>query len=166
MGKMKEQQLEMFYEDVAPEVIVEEDIMNFFDMHPDWNDLDVTYEVEYNDTMTPITLEEFDAMVAPVAASWKGVSEAETRDYNNMWEETVHSGPWISDWDQHDHLGWEEIKPLTSPTESDMLRKEIQELTETLYTQYKRVAELTDEVNSLKQKLETVTSIHTNTRKF
>lgn len=144
MGKMKEQQMEMFFEDVAPELIIEEDIMNAFDIHPDWNDLDVTYTVEYNDTMTPITLEEFDSMVAPVAATWTGVSEAEQRDY----------------------IMWEETKPLTTQSESDMLRKEIQELTETLYKQYKRVAELTDEVNSLKQKLETVTSIHSNTRKF
>ena len=150
MGKMKETQLEMFewdenlFQDVAEELLVEEDIMNAFDIHPDWNDLDVTYTVEYNDTMTPITLEEFDSMVAPVAATWAGVSEAEQRDY----------------------IMWEETKPLTTQTESDMLRKEIQELTETLYKQYKRVAELTDEVNSLKQKLETVTSIHSNTRKF
>jgi hypothetical protein len=141
MGKMKEQQMEMFFEDVAPELIIEEDIMNAFDIHPDWNDLDVTYTVEYNDTMTPITLEEFDTMVAP---SWTGVSVSEQRDY----------------------IMWEETKPLTSQSESDMLRKEIQELTETLYKQYKRVAELTDEVNSLKQKLEQVTSIHSNTRKF
>ena len=150
MGKMKETQLEMFewdenlFQDVAEELLVEEDIMNAFDIHPDWNDLDVTYTVEYNDTMTPITLEEFDSMVAPVAATWTGVSEAEQRDY----------------------IMWEETKPLTTQTESDMLRKEIQELTETLYKQYKRVAELTDEVASLKQKLEQVTSIHSNTRKF
>jgi hypothetical protein len=144
MGKMKEQQMEMFFEDVAPELIIEEDIMNAFDIHPDWNDLDVTYTVEYNDTMTPITLEEFDTMVAPIAAAWTGVSEAEQRDY----------------------IMWEETKPLTTQSESDMLRKEIQELTETLYKQYKRVAELTDEVNSLKQKLEQVTNIHSNTRKF
>jgi hypothetical protein len=144
MGKMKEQQMEMFFEDVAPELIIEEDIMNAFDIHPDWNDLDVTYAVEYNDTMTPITLEEFDTMVAPIAAAWTGVSEAEQRDY----------------------IMWEETKPLTTQSESDMLRKEIQELTETLYKQYKRVAELTDEVNSLKQKLEQVTNIHSNTRKF
>lgn len=150
MGKMKETQLEMFewdenlFQDVAEELLVEEDIMNAFDIHPDWNDLDVTYTVEYNDTMTPITLEEFDSMVAPVAATWTGVSEAEQRDY----------------------IMWEETKPLTTQTESDMLRKEIQELNATLYKQYKRVAELTDEVNSLKQKLETVTSIHSNTRKF
>jgi len=144
MGKMKEQQMEMFFEDVASELIIEEDIMNAFDIHPDWNDLDVTYTVEYNDTMTPITLEEFDSMVAPVAATWTGVSEAEQRDY----------------------IMWEETKPLTTQSESDMFRKEIQELTETLYKQYKRVAELTDEVASLKQKLEQVTSIHSNTRKF
>ena len=150
MGKMKETQLEMFewdenlFQDVADELLVEEDIMNAFDMHPDWNDLDVTYTVEYNDTMTPITLEEFDSMVAPVAATWTGVSEAEQRDY----------------------IMWEETKPLTNYDESDMLRKEIQELNATLYKQYKRVAELTDEVNSLKQKLETVTNIHSNTRKF
>ena len=147
---MKETQLEMFewdenlFQDVAEELLVEEDIMNAFDIHPDWNDLDVTYTVEYNDTMTPITLEEFDSMVAPVAATWAGVSEAEQRDY----------------------IMWEETKPLTTQSESDMLRKEIQELTETLYKQYKRVAELTDEVASLKQKLEQVTSIHSNTRKF
>ena len=42
MGKIKEQQMEMFFEDIAPEVIIEEDIMNAFDIHPDWNDLDVT----------------------------------------------------------------------------------------------------------------------------
>ena len=150
MGKMKETQLEMFewdenlFQDVAEELLVEEDIMNAFDIHPDWNDLDVTYTVEYNDTMTPITLEEFDTMVAPIAATWTGVSEAEQRDY----------------------IMWEETKPLTTQSESDMLRKEIQELNATLYKQYKRVAELTDEVNSLKQKLETVTSIHSNTRKF
>lgn len=149
MGKMKETQLEMFewdenlFQDVAEELL-EEEIYNAFDMHPDWNDLDVTYTVEYNDTMTPITLEEFDSMVAPVAATWTGVSEAEQRDY----------------------IMWEETKPLTTQSESDMLRKEIQELNATLYKQYKRVAELTDEVNSLKQKLETVTSIHSNTRKF
>lgn len=149
MGKMKETQLEMFewdenlFQDVAEELL-EEEIYNAFDMHPDWNDLDVTYTVEYNDTMTPITLEEFDSMVAPVAATWAGVSEAEQRDY----------------------IMWEETKPLTTQSESDMLRKEIQELNATLYKQYKRVAELTDEVNSLKQKLETVTSIHSNTRKF
>ena len=141
MGKIKEQQMEMFFEDIAPEVIIEEDIMNAFDIHPDWNDLDVTYEIEYNDTMTPITLEEFDTIVAP---AWTGVSEAEKRD-------------WIM---------WEETKPLTTQTESDMLRKEIQELNQTLYSQYKRVAELTEEVNSLKKKLEQVTSIHSNTRKF
>lgn len=150
MGKMKETQLEMFewdenlFQDVAEELLVEEDIMNAFDIHPDWNDLDVTYTVEYNDIMTPITLEEFDSMVAPVAATWTGVSEAE----------------------QHDYIMWEETKPLTTQSESDMLRKEIQELTETLYKQYKRVAELTDEVASLKQKLEQVTNIHSNTRKF
>ena len=63
MGKMKETQLEMFewdenlFQDVAEELLVEEDIMNAFDIHPDWNDLDVTYTVEYNDTMTPITLD-------------------------------------------------------------------------------------------------------------
>jgi FMN phosphatase YigB (HAD superfamily) len=113
-------------------------------MHPDWNDLDVTYEVEYNDTMTPITFEEFDTMVALIAALWIGVSEQEQRDY----------------------IMWEETKPLTNYDESDMLRKEIQELNATLYKQYKRVAELTDEVNSLRQKLETVTNIHSNTRKF
>jgi len=139
MGKIKEQQMEMFFEDIAPEVIIEEDIMNAFDIHPDWNDLDVTYEIEYNDTMTPITLEEFDKMVAP---AWTGVSEAEKRD-------------WIM---------WEETKPLTSTTEADMLRKEIRELNETLYTQYKRVAELTDEVNELKARLEQ--KLHTNTRTF
>jgi hypothetical protein len=139
MGKIKEQQMEMFFEDIAPEVIIEEDIMNAFDIHPDWNDLDVTYEVEYNDTMTPITLEEFDTMVAP---SWTGVSEAEKRD-------------WIM---------WEETKPLTSTTEADMLRKEIRELNETLYAQYKRVAELTEEVNELKTRLEQ--KLHTNTRTF
>lgn len=139
MGKIKEQQLEMFFEDVAPELIIEEDIMNAFDIHPDWNDLDVTYTVEYNDTMTPITLEEFDTMVAP---AWTGVSEAEKRD-------------WIM---------WEETKPLTSTTEADMLRKEIRELNETLYAQYKRVAELTEEVNELKARLEQ--KLHTNTRTF
>lgn len=139
MGKIKEQQMEMFFEDIAPEVIIEEDIMNAFDIHPDWNDLDVTYEIEYNDTMTPITLEEFDKMVAP---AWTGVSEAEKRD-------------WIM---------WEETKPLTSTTEADMLRKEIRELNETLYSQYKRVAELTEEVNELKARLEQ--KLHTNTRTF
>ena len=139
MGKIKEQQMEMFFEDIAPEVIIEEDIMNAFDIHPDWNDLDVTYEVEYNDTMTPITLEEFDTIVAP---AWTGVSEAEKRD-------------WIM---------WEETKPLTSTTEADMLRKEIRELNETLYAQYKRVAELTEEVNELKTRLEQ--KLHTNTRTF
>jgi hypothetical protein len=139
MGKIKEQQMEMFFEDIAPEVIVEEDIMYAFDIHPDWNDLDVTYEIEYNDTMTPITLEEFDTMVAP---AWTGVSEAEKRD-------------WIM---------WEETKPLTSTTEADMLRKEIRELNETLYAQYKRVAELTEEVNELKVRLEQ--KLHTNTRTF
>ena len=139
MGKIKEQQMEMFFEDIAPEVIIEEDIMNAFDIHPDWNDLDVTYEIEYNDTMTPITLEEFDKMVAP---AWTGVSEAEKRD-------------WIM---------WEETKPLTSTTEADMLRKEIRELNETLYAQYKRVAELTEEVNELKTRLEQ--KLHTNTRTF
>ena len=144
MGKMKETQLEMFFEDVSSDELLSEEIYNAFDMHPDWNDLDVTYTVEYNDTMTPITLEEFDSMVAPIAASWTGVSEAEQRDY----------------------IMWEETKPLTNYDESDMLRKEIQELNATLYKQYKRVAELTDEVNSLKQKLEQVTSIHSNTRKF
>ena len=144
MGKMKETQLEMFFEDVSSDELLSEEIYNAFDMHPDWNDLDVTYTVEYNDTMTPITLEEFDSMVAPIAASWTGVSEAEQRDY----------------------IMWEETKPLTNYDESDMLRKEIQELNATLYKQYKRVAELTEEVNSLKQKLETVTNIHSNTRKF
>jgi len=139
MGKLKEQQLEMFFEDVAPELIIEEDIMNTFDIHPDWNDLDVTYTVEYNDTMTPITLEEFDTMVAP---AWTGVSEAEKRD-------------WVM---------WEETKPLTTTTEADMLRKEIRELNETLYSQYKRVAELTEEVNELKARLEQ--KLHTNTRTF
>jgi hypothetical protein len=139
MGKITEQQLEMFFEDVAPELIIEEDIMNTFDIHPDWNDLDVTYTVEYNDTMTTITLEEFDTVVAP---SWIGISEAEKRD-------------WIM---------WEETKPLTSTTEADMLRKEIRELNETLYTQYKRVAELTEEVNELKVRLEQ--KLHTNTRTF
>ena len=139
MGKIKEQQMEMFFEDIAPEVIIEEDIMNAFDIHPDWNDLDVTYEIEYNDTMTPITLEEFDTMVAP---AWTGVSEAEKRD-------------WIM---------WEETKPLTSTTEADMLRKEIRELNETLYSQFKRVAELTEEVNELKARLEQ--KLHTNTRTF
>lgn len=139
MGKIKEQQMEMFFEDIAPEVIIEEDIMNAFDIHPDWNDLDVTYEIEYNDTMTPITLEEFDTIVAP---AWTGVSEAEKRD-------------WIM---------WEETKPLTSTTEADMLRKEIRELNETLYAQYKRVAELTEEVNELKTRLEQ--KLHTNTRTF
>ena len=146
MGKMKETQLELFYDDVSPEMLALEDSIAYYDMNPDWNDLDVTYTVEYNDTMTPITLEEFDTMVAPIAATyaWTGVSEAEQRDY----------------------IMWEETKPLTTQSESDMLRKEIQELTETLYKQYKRVAELTDEVASLKQKLEQVTSIHSNTRKF
>ena len=144
MGKMKDTQLEMFFEDISSEELLEEEIYSAFDMHPDWNDLDVTYEVEYNDTMTPITLEEFDTMVAPIAASWTGVSESEQRDY----------------------IMWEETKPLTNYDESDMLRKEIQELNATLYKQYKRVAELTEEVNSLKQKLETVTNIHSNTRKF
>jgi hypothetical protein len=139
MGKITEQQLEMFFEDVAPELIIEEDIMNTFDIHPDWNDLDVTYTVEYNDTMTTIKLEEFDTMVAP---SWIGISEAEKRD-------------WIM---------WEETKPLTTTTEADMLRKEIRELNETLYTQYKRVAELTEEVNELKSRLEQ--KLHTNTRTF
>jgi hypothetical protein len=139
MGKITEQQLEMFFEDVAPELIIEEDIMNTFDIHPDWNDLDVTYTVEYNDTMTTITLEEFDTVVAP---SWIGISEAEKRD-------------WIM---------WEETKPLTTTTEADMLRKEIRELNETLYTQYKRVAELTEEVNELKVRLEQ--KLHTNTRTF
>ena len=139
MGKMKETQLEMFFEDISYDKLVEEEIYNAFDMHPDWNDLDVTYTVEYNDTMTPITLEEFDTMVAP---AWTGVSEAEKRD-------------WIM---------WEETKPLTSTTEADMLRKEIRELNETLYTQYKRVAELTEEVNELKARLEQ--KLHTNTRTF
>ena len=148
MGKIKEQQLEMFeafdinYEDVSEEVIAFEDSALYYDMNPDWNDASITYSVEYNDTMTPITLAEFEQNI--VAPAWTGVSASETRDY----------------------IMWEETKPLTTQSESDMLRKEIQELNATLYKQYKRVAELTDEVNSLKQKLETVTSIHSNTRKF
>lgn len=143
MGKMKETQLELFYDDVSPEMLALEDSMAYYDMNPDWNDLGVA----------EITLEEFDTMVAPLLAqpydyvytpTWAGVSEAEQRDY----------------------IMWEETKPLTSVSETDMLRKEIAELTETLYTQYKRVADLTAENQELKAKLEQVTSIHTNTRKF
>lgn len=143
MGKMKETQLELFYDDVSPEMLALEDSMAYYDMNPDWNDLSVA----------EITLEEFDTMVAPLLAqpydyvytpTWTGVSEAEQRDY----------------------IMWEETKPLTSVSETDMLRKEIAELTETLYTQYKRVADLTAENQELKAKLEQVTSIHTNTRKF
>lgn len=148
MGKIKEQQLEMFeafdinYEDVSEEVLAFEDSALYYDMNPDWNDVSITYSVEYNDTMTPITLAEFEQNI--VAPAWAGVSASETRDY----------------------IMWEEIKPLTSQTESDMLRKEIQELNQTLYSQYKRVAELTEEVNSLKKKLDQVTNIHSNTRKY
>ena len=151
MGKIKEQQLEMFeafdinYEDVSEEVLAFEDsalYYDYYDMNPDWNDASITYSVEYNDTMTPITLAEFEQNI--VAPAWAGVSASETRDY----------------------IMWEETKPLTTQTESDMLRKEIQELNQTLYSQYKRVAELTEEVNSLKKKLEQVTNIHSNSRKF
>ena len=148
MGKIKEQQLEMFeafdinYEDVSEELLAFEDSTLYYDINPDWNDASITYTVEYNDTMEPITLAEFEQNI--VAPAWAGVSTSETRDY----------------------IMWEETKPLTSQTESDMLRKEIQELNQTLYSQYKRVAELTEEVNSLKKKLEQVTSIHSNTRKF
>lgn len=152
MGKMKETQLEMFFEDVSSDELLEEEIYNAFDMHPDWNDLDVTYEVEYNDTMTPITLAEFEQNI--VAPAWAGINGMKTSMGSISWEE------------KRDYIMWEETKPLTTQTESDMLRKEIQELNATLYKQYKRVAELTDEVNSLKQKLEQVTSIHSNTRKF
>ena len=154
MGKMKEQQLELFFEDISPEQIALEDSYSYYDVNPDWNDLGVVH-VTNNNTSLPefeISLEEFDTMVAPLVdqfemtytPSWQGVTEAETRDY----------------------IMWEETKPLTTYDESDMLRKEIQELNATLYKQYQRVAELTQEVNSLKQKLEQVTSIHTNTRKF
>ena len=158
MGKIKEQQLEMFeafdinYEDVSEEVLAFEDSALYYDMNPDWNDASITYSVEYNDTMTPITLAEFEQNI--VAPAWAGINGMKTSMGSISWEEI------------RDYIMWEETKPLTTQTESDMLRKEIQELNATLYKQYRRVAELTDEVNSLKQKLEQVTSIHSNTRKF
>ena len=157
MGKMKEQQLEMFeafgvrYEDVSEELLALEDSTLYYDVNPDWNDSSVTYTVEYNDTMTPITFEEFNTEVAP---AWAGINGLKTSMGSISWEE------------KRDWIMWEETKPLTTQTESDMLRKEIQELNQTLYSQYKRVAELTEEVDSLKKKLEQVTNIHSNTRKF
>ena len=158
MGKIKEQQLEMFeafdinYEDVSEEVLAFEDSALYYDMNPDWNDASITYSVEYNDTMTPITLAEFEQNI--VAPAWAGINGLKTNMGSISWEE------------KRDYIMWEETKPLTTQTESDMLRKEIQELNQTLYSQYKRVAELTEEVNSLKKKLEQVTNIHSNSRKF
>ena len=128
---------------------LQEEQLNLFEAFDELQDLDYSTEdvdvtFEFENGFQEISLEEFESMQqgAPLIS------------------EDFQSG-YARDW-----MLWEETTPLTSPTESDMLKKEIAELTESLYAQFKRVSELTDEVNSLKQKLEQVTNIHSNTRTY
>ena len=128
---------------------LQDEQLNLFEAFDELQDLDYSTEdvdvtFEFENGFQEISLEEFESMQqgAPLIG------------------EDFQSG-YARDW-----MLWEETTPLTSPTESDMLKKEIAELTESLYAQFKRVAELTDEVNSLKQKLEQVTNIHSNTRTY
>lgn len=151
MGKMKEiaiqeEQLELF-EDVSPEMLALEDSVAYYDINPDWNDLDIT----------EITLEEFDKMVAPLTATysydyepkWIGVSSTEAHD-------------WLIPPSQ-DIMG-SGIK--LEQTQEEMYKREIQELQECLYKSYARVKELSEEVTALKEQLDRVTTIHKNTRTF
>jgi len=151
MGKMKEiaiqeEQLEMF-EDVSPEMLALEDSVAYYDINPDWNDLEVT----------EITLEEFDSMVAPLTATysydyepkWIGVSTTDAQDYLVT--------------PSQDIMG---VGITLDKTQEDMYKREIQELQECLYKSYARVKELSEEVTALKEQLDRVTTIHKNTRTF
>lgn len=115
---------------------------------------DELQKLDYSEHNVDVTFEDFDMEY----------TEISLEDFEQM-----HQGSLITNEDYmngyaRDWMVWEETTPLTSPTESDMLRKEIAELTETLYAQYKRVAELTDEVASLKARLEK--KLHNNTRTY
>lgn len=159
MGKMKEiaiqeEQLEMF-EDVSPEMLALEDSVAYYDINPDWNDLEVT----------EITLEEFDTMVAPYSSeynvaydttidisytpSWTGVSENDVQDYLVT--------------PSQDIMG---VGITLDNTQEEMYKREIRELQECLYKSYARVKELSEEVSALKEQLDRVTTIHKNTRTF
>jgi hypothetical protein len=138
-------QLEMFmFEDVEAELLECEDAILYFDMHPDWNDLDIKYDVTYSNDVEQISLEEFEKNIVPtISSSWMGVSESEQRDY----------------------IMWEETKPLTDFSEVDALKKDVANLTESLYKAYGRINELSQEVADLKSKLSQF-NIHKNTRTF
>ena len=114
-----------------------------YDVNVDFEFVDAEYDGFKVDSM--ISFDEFNTEVSPIDVTY---------DYSDM-----YSRDWIM---------WEETKPLTTTTEADILRNEIAELTKSLYTQYERVKELTEENDSLKAQIEkmTTTTVHNNTRKF
>lgn len=140
MGKMKE-------------IAMQEEQMELFALDGlDYSEYDVNVDFEFVDAEydgfkvdSMISFDEFNTEVSPIDVTY---------DYSDM-----YSRDWIM---------WEETKPLTTTTEADILRNEIAELTKSLYTQYERVKELTEENNALRNKIEkmTTTTIHNNTRKF
>lgn len=140
MGKMKE-------------IAMQEEQMELFALDGlDYSEYDVNVDFEFVDAEydgfkvdSMISFDEFNTEVSPIDVTY---------DYSDM-----YSRDWIM---------WEETKPLTTTTEADILRNEIAELTKSLYTQYERVKELTEENDSLKAQIEkmTTTTVHNNTRKF
>ena len=146
---MQEEQLDLFrtsesefmeFEDVSDDILAFEDSTLHYDINPDWNDLSVSATYTYDNYGYPeITFEEFQTNVAMPIS------------YDRDW------------------IMWEETKPLTIVGEADILRKEIADLTKSLYKQYERVKELSEENQDLKDKIEQLLNkltVHNNTRKF
>ena len=140
MGKMKE-------------IAMQEEQMELFALDGlDYSEYDVNVDFEFVETEydgfkvdSMISFDEFNTEVSPIDVTY---------DYSD-----VYSRDWIM---------WEETKPLTSTSETDILRNEIADLTKSLYAQYERVKELLEENDSLKAQIENMstTKVYTNTRKF
>lgn len=116
--------------------------LEMFEVDYSTHDVDVTYEFSDNVTYSPeITLEEFDKFIS--ASIMQGT------DYSRDW------------------VLYEETKPLVGVSfdEVESLKKDVANLTESLYKAYSRIKELSEEVAELRSQLSTF-NIHKNTRKF
>lgn len=108
-------------------------------------DVDVSYEFAMDLEYPEITLEEFEQNVAPQHLSFTT---------------QVDPGIYTRDW-----VLWEETKPLSEFSEVDALKKQVADLTESLYKAYGRIKELSDELSDMKSQLSQI-NIHKNTRTY
>ena len=135
----------------TPEYPIPEQL-DMFDNLMDFSKFEVDVTYEFSDVTFPeISLSEFEENVI---AKYDLVGFYTTEYVKQM--ATDYSRDWVL---------WEETKPLVDFNEVDALKKDVADLTESLYKAYTRIKELSEEVADLKSQLSQI-NIHKNTRKF